>query len=105
MRNRPAALLAACAALLALPLIGRGRRAELHSRVFKGSALTGWQPLGNAAWRAENGEIVGTPKGGGRTTAWASATSTRTAASISSRRYDWRRGWDSFPTIRLPLTI
>jgi hypothetical protein len=29
--------------------------------VFKGSALTGWQPLGQADWRAENGEIVGTP--------------------------------------------
>ncbi len=29
---------------------------------FKGSALTDWKPLGQAAWRAENGEIVGTPK-------------------------------------------
>jgi hypothetical protein len=28
---------------------------------FTGSALTGWQPLGNATWRATNGEIVGTP--------------------------------------------
>ena len=35
--------------------------------VFKGSALTGWTPLGEADWRAQNGEIVGTPKqpGGG----------------------------------------
>jgi len=34
---------------------------------FKGSSLTGWHKLGNADWRAENGEIVGTPKaeGGG----------------------------------------
>ena len=34
---------------------------------FKGSALTEWQPLGTADWRAENGEIVGTartPDGG-----------------------------------------
>jgi hypothetical protein len=67
MRNRPAALLAACAAtLLALPLMGgAAARNFTPDYVFKGSALTGWQPLGNAAWRAENGEIVGTPKGGG----------------------------------------
>jgi hypothetical protein len=34
---------------------------------FKGSALTGWHTLGSADWRAENGEIVGTPRqpGGG----------------------------------------
>jgi hypothetical protein len=30
--------------------------------VFKGSALTGWHPLGSADWHAENGEIIGTPK-------------------------------------------
>ena len=30
--------------------------------VFKGSALTGWHKLGQADWRAENGEIVGAPK-------------------------------------------
>ncbi len=29
---------------------------------FKGSSLTEWQMLGSADWRAENGEIVGTPK-------------------------------------------
>src|SRR5688572_14198354 len=35
--------------------------------VFKGSALAGWTPLGDAEWRAANGEIIGTPKqpGGG----------------------------------------
>jgi 3-keto-disaccharide hydrolase/FG-GAP-like repeat len=32
---------------------------------FTGSALTGWRPLGQADWRAENGEIIGTPKPGG----------------------------------------
>src|SRR5690242_59809 len=34
---------------------------------FRGSALTGWQPMGDATWKAENGEIVGTPTqpGGG----------------------------------------
>src|SRR6266849_3778038 len=29
---------------------------------FKGSALTGWHKLGQADWRANNGEIFGTPK-------------------------------------------
>ena len=29
---------------------------------FKGSALAGWHPVGEAAWRAEDGVIIGTPK-------------------------------------------
>ena len=29
---------------------------------FTGSSLTGWRPVGQADWRAENGEIIGTPK-------------------------------------------
>jgi len=29
---------------------------------FRGSALTGWRVVGDADWRAQNGEIVGTPK-------------------------------------------
>src|SRR5579864_1686890 len=29
---------------------------------FKGSSLNSWRTLGGADWRAENGEIVGTPK-------------------------------------------
>jgi hypothetical protein len=29
---------------------------------FRGSALTGWRPLGQADWRAESGEIVGKPR-------------------------------------------
>src|SRR5687767_6526732 len=35
--------------------------------VFAGSSLNGWQSIGKASWRAENGEIVGTPSapGGG----------------------------------------
>jgi 3-keto-disaccharide hydrolase/VCBS repeat protein len=32
---------------------------------FTGSTITGWHALGQADWRAENGEIVGTPKQGG----------------------------------------
>ena len=30
--------------------------------MFKGSALTGWHKFGQADWRAENGEIIATPK-------------------------------------------
>jgi hypothetical protein len=30
--------------------------------VFRGSALTGWSSLGQVDWRAQNGEIVGTPR-------------------------------------------
>jgi len=29
--------------------------------VFTGSSLSGWQPFGQSNWRAENGEIIGTP--------------------------------------------
>jgi hypothetical protein len=31
----------------------------------KGSSLAGWRPLGQADWKAENGEIIGTPKPAG----------------------------------------
>ena len=31
---------------------------------FKGSNLSGWRPLGEMKWRAENGEIIATPNGG-----------------------------------------
>ena len=30
--------------------------------IFRGSSLTGWASLGQADWRAQNGEIVGTPR-------------------------------------------
>src|ERR1700748_622121 len=32
---------------------------------FSGSALTGWQPIGDAAWKAQDGESTGTPSGKG----------------------------------------
>ena len=31
---------------------------------FSGSSLTGWQSLGEADWRAQNGEIIGRPRAG-----------------------------------------
>jgi hypothetical protein len=33
--------------------------------VFTGSSLTGWRVVGQAEWKARDGEIVGTPKAGG----------------------------------------
>lgn len=53
------AVAAACAALV--PLQGAGPSFQPDSR-FTGSALTGWRTLGDADWRAANGEITGTPK-------------------------------------------
>lgn len=29
--------------------------------IFRGSTLTGWSSRGSAAWRADNGVIIGTP--------------------------------------------
>src|SRR4030095_4932355 len=31
--------------------------------LHKGTSLAGWHVMGDASWRAENGEYVGTPKG------------------------------------------
>ena len=33
--------------------------------VFKGSSLTGWHKLGASEWRAEDGEIIGSPRENG----------------------------------------
>ena len=63
-RRTVGAAAAACAvALLATPpSIGSAASKNfVPDVVFKGSTLTGWQPLGDAKWRAENGEIIGTP--------------------------------------------
>jgi hypothetical protein len=60
----------ACLIALAAPLLAQVYNAGptfVPASTFKGSTLTGWQVLGQAAWRAENGELIGTPKeaGGG----------------------------------------
>jgi 3-keto-disaccharide hydrolase len=56
------AILLAVAALAALARLS-GTGPSFHpDTAFKGSALTGWRPLGEAAWRAQNGEITGAPK-------------------------------------------
>ena len=37
---------------------------------FRGSSLTGWHRMGHASWRAENGEITGTPQDSGTAVGW-----------------------------------
>jgi hypothetical protein len=57
---RPAVI----AALLLVPVFAAGP-SFLPDTTFKGSSLAGWRTLGQAEWRAQNGEIVGTAKPGG----------------------------------------
>src|SRR5262245_50143862 len=66
MRHRFGAL-ALVAAALTLPSLPGAASSKNFAPdiVFKGSSLTGWHVLGDADWRAQNGEIVGTPKSGG----------------------------------------
>jgi hypothetical protein len=46
--------------MIATPV--RGTRATfVPDWTFKGSALTGWKALGQASWRAADGELIGTP--------------------------------------------
>src|SRR5271170_653524 len=47
----------------ALPILGDGP--SFHpDATFKGSNLSGWQTLGQAEWRAENGVLTGNSKSG-----------------------------------------
>src|SRR5579885_1174679 len=55
---------AAAGSLLLIPVFGIGPT-FIPDATFKGSSLKGWHTLGDAAWRAENGEIIGTPKSAG----------------------------------------
>ena len=66
MLNRRIVLMTVSTLALMSPLSGIGP--SFHpDATFKGSALTGWHMLGDAAWSATNGEITGSPKqpGGG----------------------------------------
>jgi hypothetical protein len=57
-------LLAASTVLGCLPMFATGP--SFHpDATLTGSSLTGWHTFGQAEWRAENGEVVATPKGGG----------------------------------------
>src|SRR5262245_54122973 len=52
---------AAFSLLLMLPVSGAGPTFRADYR-FTGTALTAFKPLGQADWKVQNGEIVGTPK-------------------------------------------
>jgi hypothetical protein len=54
-------VLAIAGAFLLLPRAGANKN-FVPDWTFKGSSLGQWRTLGDADWRAENGEIVGTPK-------------------------------------------
>jgi len=56
------ALAAAWTAALMMPFAVHGQIGTfMPDWTFKGSALTGTQQIGQATWKAENGEIIGTP--------------------------------------------
>ena len=55
---------AVIAALLLVPVFAIGPT-FVPDTTFKGTSLTGWHVLGQADWRVQNGEVVGTVKPGG----------------------------------------
>jgi 3-keto-disaccharide hydrolase len=66
----------AVATLVFVPLAHRDLRGDLRAgggapknfvpdSTFAGSSLTGWRAIGEATWRADDGEIAATPKSGG----------------------------------------
>ena len=60
--------LLAAAAVLATAFVSVGHGASTNFApdvVFTGSSLASWRSIGQATWRAENGEIVGTPGAAG----------------------------------------
>src|SRR3984885_4565527 len=64
MLRKPLSLAALSTSLACLPVFATGP--SFHPDVtFAGSSLTGWHTFGQAEWRADNGEIVANPKGGG----------------------------------------
>jgi hypothetical protein len=57
------AMMAGGAGVLAIAADGPGD--FVPDGVFKGSTLTGWKVMGEADWKAVNGELVATPRPGG----------------------------------------
>jgi len=64
MRQKRAYAGMALAVLLLAPVFATGPT-FIPDTTFKGTSLTGWHVLGQADWKAQNGEIVGTVKAGG----------------------------------------
>jgi len=67
MSRKRFCLLAAAAVTLVVAAYAAAPWAFVPDAKFHASSLSGWHTLGQAQWRVENGEIVGTPKspGGG----------------------------------------
>jgi hypothetical protein len=67
MRSPLGSLATACAIVFAAftGLPSAASKNFVPDVVFKGSSLTAWRTIGQADWRAQNGEIIGTPKGNG----------------------------------------
>ncbi len=61
MTCRLLALVATLAAVVTVPLSGT-RSTFIPDWTFKGSTLAGWHVVGDAEWKALDGELVGTPK-------------------------------------------
>lgn len=51
--------------LIFLPVLQAVSPTFIPDTTFKGSSLKGWHVLGQADWKVQNGEVVGTPKAGG----------------------------------------
>ena len=60
-RTMRVALTVVAASVVSVGLSGQAPATFVPDWTFKGSALTGMQQVGSATWRAENGEIIGTP--------------------------------------------
>src|SRR3954447_8482733 len=67
MFSKRSYVMTAIAAVIVAAAFGAAPSAFVPDTVFKAASLSGWHTLGQADWRVENGEIVGTPKspGGG----------------------------------------
>ncbi|MGA2721711.1 MAG: FG-GAP-like repeat-containing protein [Bryobacteraceae bacterium] len=65
MRDKCACGIAAIAAFCLVPVFADDGPTFIPDKTFKGSSLTGWHVLGQADWKAQNGEVIGTVKPGG----------------------------------------
>ena len=63
MTKKHRLLLLTLALIGTTPLFASGPSFQPDSKI-DGTSLKGWHPYGQADWRAEKGEIVGTPKDG-----------------------------------------
>jgi len=67
MRGWPVMIVLALGVAPAALLTAQGPANEFKpDTVFTGSSLAGWQPLGGADWRAQDGEIIGRQAAGGQ---------------------------------------